>query len=67
MALGDKYHRFTQYLQMKHAEGMDSITLTFPEIEKSGGFLSQIACTDMHGQMIKRRAIPLAGCEPTMW
>lgn len=38
LALGDKYHRFTQYLQMKHAEGMDSITLTFPEIEKIWGF-----------------------------
>ena len=38
MALADKYHRFTQYLQMKHAEGMDYITLTFPEIEKIWGF-----------------------------
>ena len=34
MAIGDKYNRFTQYLQIKHVEGIDSITLTFPEIEK---------------------------------
>lgn len=38
VAIGDKYNRFTQYLQMKHVEGIDSITLTFPEIEKIWGF-----------------------------
>lgn len=31
------------------------------------GQLQPEAALNMHGQMIKRRAIPLAGCEPTMW
>ena len=38
MPMGDKYLKFTQYLQSKHTEGIDTITLTFSEIETIWGF-----------------------------
>lgn len=38
MPLGDKYINFTEYLKLKHVEGVNALKLPFSEIEKIWGF-----------------------------